>query len=630
MNQLATTAQPSDLMLPAEPPEMGIGDYVEILKRRIGVATFAAVLIFLIAAIVAIVLPALYRSTAVILVEEQSIPQEFIKSTITSFADERIQVISQRVLTRTTLLQLVEKYDLYASDRSRITNDEIVERMRKDIKFTPVSADRGGAGGGRVTIAFNIAYVSETPQKAQRVVNELVSLFLNENVRVRQQRTAETSAFLAEESKRLALQLQEMEGRLANFRARNASALPESSQVNAQLAERADSELLRIERELRMQEDRRNFLQSQLQVVPPNLSAREVIGASGERVTTTLEPADRLRQLRVQQTTLSGSYSEAHPDMRRIAREIAALEKEVRESPDAAPAAPAAAAAVADDAPSKELVALRNKLREARERYSDTHPDVLKLQKAVAALERAPAATARTPAAAAAATTTAPATTAAATAGVPAGASGTRRPDNPAYLQLLAALDMAASEARSLAASREEMRKRVRMYATRLESAPTVQREYLDLARDYENAQTKYRDIKAKELEAQVAEELEKDRKGERFSLIEPAQLPERPFKPDRTAILLIGLALALAGGAGIGALREALDFSVKGPRDLARKIPLPILAQVPYLPSEEDLEQRRLQWWVLGIGTLFVIALVLTGIHVWVTRLDTLFYSWM
>ena len=614
MNQLTTTAQPTDLMYAAEPPAMGISDYIEIIKRRAGVMLIAGALIFIVAAIVAMALPAVYRSTAVILVEEQSIPQEFIKSTITTFADERIQVITQRVLTRTTLLQLVEKYDLYPSERRRETNDEILERMRKDIKFTPVSADRGG-GGGRVTIAFNIAYVSESPQKAQRVVNELVSLFLNENVRVRQQRTAETSAFLGEEGKRLSTQLQDMEARMATFRSRNANALPETTQVNVQMSERNDSELMRVDRELRMLEDRRNFLQSQLSIIPANLAAREITNAAGERVANTADPAERLRQLRVQQTTLSGSYSEAHPDMRRVAREIAALEKELKEAGDGS-------GAVADEAPSKELASLRVKLKEARERYSDTHPDVLRLQKSIAALEQAPAAAPR--AAGQGAIAASPATGASATPG------SSRKPDNPAYLQLLSALEQTVSESRSMASSREEMRQRQRVYASRMEAAPNVQREYLDLARDYENSLTKYRDIKGKELEAQVSEELEKDRKGERFSLLEPAQLPEKPFKPDRLAIFLIGFALAIGGGVGFGGMREALDFSIKGPRDLARKIPLPILAQVPYLASAEDVERARLKMWLVGGGVALVLVASLILVHLFITPLDTLVYSWL
>ncbi len=606
MNQLTATTQQSEFLFAAEPAPMGISDYLEILKRRAGVMVAAAIVIYIVAAIVAMALPAIYRSTAVILVEEQAIPQEFIKSTITSFADERIQVISQRVLTRTTLLQLVEKYDLYPTERRRETNDEILERMRKDIKFTPVSAERGGGSNARVTIAFNIAYVSESPQKAQRVVNELVSLFLNENVRVRQQRTAETSAFLAEEAKRLATQLQEMEAKLAAFRSKNVAALPESSQVTLQVAERNDSELMRVERDLRMLEDRRSFLQTQLSIVPPTLTPG--MTAAGDRALPT-DPAERLRALRVQLITLQSSYAEAHPDVRRVAREIVALEREIKEAGGGAAGLPAA-----DGSAVKELASLRAKLSEARERYSDTHPDVQRLQKNIAALEQSAAAAPR-PLGGGQATS---------------GTADVSKPNNPAYLQLLAALDATASEARSLASSRNEMRQRQRLYSARMEAAPMVQREYLDLSRDYENSLIKYRDIKGKELEAQVSEELEKDRKGERFSLLEPAQLPEKPFKPDRAAILLIGLVLALGGGIGFGALREATDFTIKGPRDLARKISLPILAQVPYLASQEDARRRSIQKFAWVGVAVFALLVLLIIVHFSVTPLDVLFYSFI
>ena len=606
MNQLTATTQQSEFLFAAEPAPMGISDYLEILKRRAGVMVAAAIVIYIVAAIVAMALPAIYRSTAVILVEEQAIPQEFIKSTITSFADERIQVISQRVLTRTTLLQLVEKYDLYPAERRRETNDEILERMRKDIKFTPVSAERGGGSNARVTIAFNIAYVSESPQKAQRVVNELVSLFLNENVRVRQQRTAETSAFLAEEAKRLATQLQEMEAKLAAFRSKNAAALPESSQVTLQVAERNDSELMRVERDLRMLEDRRSFLQTQLSIVPPTLSSGMTV--AGDRALPT-DPAERLRTLRVQLITLQSSYAEAHPDVRRVAREIVALERDIKEAGGGTAGAPAA-----DGSAGKELASLRAKLSEARERYSDTHPDVQRLQKNITALEQSAAAAPR-PLGGGQATS---------------GTTDVSKPNNPAYLQLLAALDATASEARSLASSRNEMRQRQRLYSARMEAAPMVQREYLDLSRDYENSLIKYRDIKGKELEAQVSEELEKDRKGERFSLLEPAQLPEKPFKPDRAAILLIGLVLALGGGIGFGALREATDFSIKGPRDLARKISLPILAQVPYLASQEDARRRSIQKFAWVGVAVFALLVLLIIVHFSVTPLDVLFYSFI
>ena len=124
---------------------------------------------------------------------------------------------------------------------------------------------------------------------------------------------------------------------------------------------------------------------------------------------------------------------------------------------------------------------------------------------------------------------------------------------------------------------------------------PDIEREYHDLTRDYQNAQTRYREMKAKQMQAEVSQELEKDRKAERFSLGEPAHLPERPMSPNRPAIALIGLIAALGGGLGLAGLREAFDTSVKGPLELARLATVPILTAIPYIETQwEQVGQRR------------------------------------
>ena len=206
--------------------------------------------------------------------QEQEIPPDLVRSTITSFADERIQVISQQVMTRAVLLQLVEKYGLYEKYRQRATNDEIVDRMRKNISLTTVNADISDRSSGRrvnATIAFTISFDSPVPDQAQKVATELASLYLDENVKVRQQSVAETTAFLAQESDRLAKQIQDIEAKLAQFKRRNAGRLPESSGVNMQLAERTGSELLRIEREMSALQERKLALEAQLPIIPPNI-----------------------------------------------------------------------------------------------------------------------------------------------------------------------------------------------------------------------------------------------------------------------------------------------------------------------------------------------------------------------
>ncbi len=109
-----------------------------------------------------------------------------------------------------------------------------------------------------------------TPSARRKSCNDLVALYLDENVKARQQSVAQTTAFLTEEAERLAKQIQEIESNLATFKRRYAGRLPDSAAVNMQLADRMQSELLRVEREISMLQDRKLYLEAQLPLVKPN------------------------------------------------------------------------------------------------------------------------------------------------------------------------------------------------------------------------------------------------------------------------------------------------------------------------------------------------------------------------
>ena len=453
-------------------------EYLAILRRHkvqiLAVATLCAA----VAAAVALGLPPIYRSTATILVQEQEIPPDLVRSTITSFADERIQVISQQVMTRAVLTQLVDKYGLYEKYRGRASNDEIVERMRKDIKLTTVDANFSDRSSGRrvnATIAFEISYDSPHPERAQKVVNELVSLYLNENVKARQQSVAETTAFLSQEADRLARQIQEIESNLAEFKRRYAGRTPDSSTANMQLAERTEAELLRVEREMSMLQDRKLSLESQLPLIKPNAPLPS--NATGE---TLLTPAERLRSLQAQYTSASARYGADHPDIRRMQREIAALKAETGVSGTEVDTA-------------AKLKELDTELAALRERYADDHPDILRLKRSIAALSVADGNEGKTPKSPSRSSASDPA----------------RRPDNPAYITLVSQLESTKREIAHLSALKEDLRAKQRSYDTRLLQIPEIEREYRDLTRDYENAQARYRDVKGKQMQAEVAQELE-------------------------------------------------------------------------------------------------------------------------
>ncbi len=560
-------------------------EYLAALRRHKVLILSVTLVCTAIAVFVALALPAVYRSTATILVQEQEVPPDLVRSTITSFADERIQVISQQVMTRAVLLGLIDKYELYESLRDRLTTEEVLDRMRRDIKLSTINADISDRSSGRrvnATIAFTISYDAPDPERAQSVVNELVTLYLNENVKARQQSVAETNAFLAQEAERVARQIQAIEAKLAEFKRRNVGRMPDSSAVHVQLAERTEAELQRVERDISLLQDRRISLESQLALVKPTLAvpAAPATAAAEPRL---LPSEERLRTLQAQYASISGIYGAQHPDVRRLQREIAALEAEVGKAAKGGTAGQRAKVEA-------ELAALK-------ERYGDDHPDVQRLRRSLAALE--------------ASDVTAPA------AAKPAPPPERRpppelaqRPDNPAYLMLSAQLEGVERELKQLASIREDLRAKQRSYDARLLQIPEVEREYSELTRDYGNAQQHYREIKTKQLQAEGALELEKDLKAERFSLGEPPTLPQRPFSPNRPAIAALGLMASLGGGLGLAFLRELIDPSVKGPLELARIAPVPVLTAIPYIQTQREAIGIRRRW----IAGLMLASLLAAG----------------
>jgi uncharacterized protein involved in exopolysaccharide biosynthesis len=562
--------------------------YVDVAKRRrlaIGI-TFLVILSLGIA--IAFLIPPVYRSSATILIQEQEIPQDLVRSTITSFADERIQVISQQVLARSVLLGLIDKYGLYARQRRTATNEEVLDRMRSDIELKPVSADVIDHRSGnqvKATIAFKISYSSNSPDSAQKIDNELVSLYLNENTKDRQQRAAETSNFLEEESTRLSKHIAEVEAQLAAFKAKNAGRLPELRDLNMSMSERNAQELERIERDLTQLSDRRAAAQAQLALTTPNSA---LPGEAGSGVV--LQPEDRLKSLKAELAAITGAYSDDHPDIRRLKREIASLQAQGYDDGR-------------DDAQQRRLEALRAQLVETQQKYGDGYPDLQRIKREIAALENTPPANPRN--------------------------LETRvRAENPIYLNLRYQIDDANAQMNAMQGERKELLRKQRELEAKLEQMPEVEREYLTLSRDQENSRARFRELKEKQMEAEVAEQLEHDRKAERFTLIDPPQVPERPASPNRTLIILAGFVLAVAGGAGAGLARESLDSTIKSPEDLNRYLGAPVLSVIPMVKAPRNPSGQRRRQWLVVATILACLAVVLLLLHVFLMPLDVLWFS--
>jgi uncharacterized protein involved in exopolysaccharide biosynthesis len=362
-------------------------------------------------------------------------------------------------------------------------------------------------------------------------------------------------------------------------------ALPELVQLNMQIMNKTKREVIDSDRDIRSLKERKTYLEGELATLKPHTP---LINASGERM---LDTSERLKALRAQYASVSAYLEPEHPDIIKMRQELSSLEKEV-------------GATDGREELSKRLMAERASLAALRERMGELHPDVVQAQDVVASLDREfQAATARPQ------------------------KPSTVKPENPAYINIQSQLASTTASLQSLEGARVDLKRRMAEYAKRLETTPTIEPEYQDLARDRENSVHKYQEITSRLMEAQVSAELEVQRKGERFSLINPPELPDKPDRPNRLAILLLGAFLAIAGGVGTGVAADNVDRRIFTADQLARAMRSIPLAVIPYLPSEDEvakLGRRRTAFGLAGLGMMLVGAVVL---HLTWMPLDVLWY---
>ncbi|MCU0838981.1 MAG: Wzz/FepE/Etk N-terminal domain-containing protein [Rhodospirillales bacterium] len=313
--------------------EKSLLDHWSMIRRRKWLIIVPFLVLFAISAGLALLLPPVYRSTATILIEEPDVPRELVTSTITGFADQRVQVIKQRVMATQNLLEIIRKYDLYADDRQRQPISQVVEDMREDIGMQLISAevrDPRSGQAGEATIAFKLWFEHRHAQTAQRVANEIVALYISENVRERQSKVAQTSQFLSGEVRRLEATIAELEKRLTELKVAHAGSLPEQRNYNLQSIDRGEQELRDLERRAQTLQERMIYIRSMLIQISPHTA----VAAGGPPI---LSPADQLRLFRNQLATVSKRYSPDHPDIVKLRREIESLEEEVKKGGGGSP-----------------------------------------------------------------------------------------------------------------------------------------------------------------------------------------------------------------------------------------------------------------------------------------------------
>lgn len=316
--------------------QLTLSDYLAIAKRRVRLiaVTFAGV--FALGVGVALMIPPVYRSAGTILIESQQIPNDLVQASVTSYAGERIEVIKRRVMTRENLLAIIRKYELFDPPSAKFPASEQVEQIRKAIAVELVQADMRPDGSGPATIAFSIAFEHRKPQTAKAVADDLVRLFVEENVRVRTQRATQTTEFLTQEAEKLKKDVDEIEAKVAKYKEENADALPENVALAMAAMQRVESDLRQVDRDYAAAEDALRSLDADRGAALMELPAAAAA-----------DPARaELLRARAEVARMAAIYTDIHPDLRAARRKVEALEASMP-AESAAPAGSRRSAAIA-------------------------------------------------------------------------------------------------------------------------------------------------------------------------------------------------------------------------------------------------------------------------------------------
>ncbi len=566
--------------------EASLADYIAIVKRRKNIFFAVFALVVTIAVGLAMALPPVYRSSATILIQQPSGISSDLVGGQELPVEQAVESLVRSVLIKPNLMAIIEKYDLYSDYRGVVPEEVLANKMEKSINVSMLNPEVGNISKRKKgSLAMELSFeMQNDPDLAQRITAELVELFLRENDVKRKEATGKTTSFLRQEAAKLEKRLADIEHDMTAFKEKNLGILPEQMSMIISEQERTERELLGVQQQIQSIRGSIIQLRGQLAGTKPFIYEDRTLirNEEGEKV---LSATGRLQTLQQEYHSLISKYSASHPKVRKLKREIESLGGNV----DAVSASPL----VSDN-----LEIARVELAEALQKYSPSHPEVKRLESKVSRLERQAAAIA-------------PQTSAK--------EFNTLRRVNPVFSSLKSGIASGEAELASLNARKAELQAKLDSYSGRLELAPHVEQEYNRIKRKYDDTLKELTDIRAKLSSAERVEALESTDTNNRFTLLEPPEVPGGPIKPNRPAIMALGALLGLGLAFAVVMLLESLDESINGPKALVAITGARPLGTIPVIMSHSEVaayvRNRRLKAAAAAIGVVALIALLGWGL---------------
>jgi polysaccharide chain length determinant protein (PEP-CTERM system associated) len=530
--------------------------YFRVILHRKWLVITAFVVITGITVAISSRMPDIYTSETVIMVDPQKVPEAYVKSTVTGDVRNRLGTLSQQILSATRLQKVIDTFNLYPEEKKKnMAREDIIMLMRKDITVSMV----GGSGNNNQDVqAFKIGYSGTDPRLVARVATEITNLFIDENLKAREQQATGTTDFLTNQLEDTKKALEGQEAKLRDFKLKHLGEMPEQQQATLQILGQLQGQL-QIEADASNRaEQQKSYLQSMIaqsapvvdldegQPKPLSESEKASAGKSPTAPTARRSPLEtkkaRLAALQTQ------GYTDLHPDIRKLRSDIAT--------------------------------------EEARQRQQDSTTTVA----------QAPAAPAPEPAA-------------------PKTESPASRPTPTALSNPVLQSQLSTIETEITKHKQEQVRlsKQISVYQGKLEAIPVREQQVAELVRDYEISKAHYKQLLDNQLSAETATQLEIRQKGEKFSVLDPAQPAEKPSRPNRQAINLGGSIAGLVGGFLLALVTELFGASITSPEQMLDATGAAVLGVIPIIATvaERKIRLRRLIW---GVSAAALTAVVSTA----------------
>ena len=474
--------------------ELNLSDYLAIVRRRMWWLVLPTVIVPILAYLVSLKIPNRYTSQTTVLVEQQKVSDNLVKPFMTEDLNARLATMQEQILSRTRLQPLIEQFGLFKAAQGKVPMEELVDRMRKLITITPLRANDAARRGDMP--GFSISFTAENARLAQQICAEITSMFVSENLKAREQSVVGTTDFLRSQLDEAKRKLDDQDSKLAQFKMKYTGQLPEQEATNLSMLATLNSQLEATTQMLARAQQDKTYSES--------LLAQQTAAWRASRTTgnpDTLE--QQVSTLQSQLVTLQSRYTDDHPDIIKLKREIAKHKKELSEN------------ASASDALSKDA----NKV-------------------------------------------------------------GLNQP--PELQQLRLQIHQLESVVKERSSEQQRLRQQIGLYQSRVQLSPKVEEEYKALTRDYTTAQKFYDDLLNKMTQSEMETNLERRQQGEQFRVMDPPNLPEKPTYPNRLQFAGIGLLEGLGLGLAAVVILEFRDKVVRTERDVQYYLQLPTLALVP------------------------------------------------